>query len=114
MYLKSSYWKNALKPKKAGIIDRKCLKTNVPLKLKEGGGDDRICLENSHQQLNKLHKGMQHHSLDIHGLTTELAEWLQVALEAKEAKEPNDKQKLETNNENESGYERTSLEMEQE
>lgn len=49
-------------------------------------------------KLNKLHKGLQHHSLDTRGLTTELAEWLQVALEAKEAKEPNDKQKLETNN----------------
>jgi len=49
--MKSSYWKNmALKLKNAGIIDRKCLKTTVPLKLKEGG-DDRICLESSHQQI---------------------------------------------------------------
>ncbi|KAK1346382.1 hypothetical protein QTO34_000237 [Cnephaeus nilssonii] len=37
MYLKSSYWKNvALKPKNTGIFDRKCLKTNAPMKLKEG------------------------------------------------------------------------------
>lgn len=41
----------ALKLKNAGIIDRKCLKTNMPLKLKEGGGDNRICLESSHQQI---------------------------------------------------------------
>nr|KAF6343090.1 hypothetical protein mPipKuh1_010797 [Pipistrellus kuhlii] len=51
MYLKSSYWENiTLKPKSIGIIDRKCLKSNnMPLKLREGGGKDRISLENSHQ-----------------------------------------------------------------
>lgn len=40
-----------LKPKDTGIIDRKCLKSNMPLKLKEGGGKDRISLENNHQHV---------------------------------------------------------------
>ncbi|KAK1343153.1 hypothetical protein QTO34_015928 [Cnephaeus nilssonii] len=51
MYLKTNNWHNvALQPKEAGVIERKCLKTNVPLKLKEGSGIDRIYLKNSHQQ----------------------------------------------------------------
>ncbi|KAK1339334.1 hypothetical protein QTO34_020017 [Cnephaeus nilssonii] len=48
IYLKTTYWHN---PKEAGVIYRKCLKTNVPVKLKDGSGDDRICLKNSHQQV---------------------------------------------------------------
>ncbi|KAK1346018.1 hypothetical protein QTO34_008487 [Cnephaeus nilssonii] len=36
MYLKTNDWQNVLlQPKEAGVIDRKCLKTNMPLKLKE-------------------------------------------------------------------------------